>query len=103
MNFELSLPHDLQPAFAEVVAANMLASGMALRAPEREEPYTVEDCAKAVGLSERTIRTEISAGAWPLVARTGRKLVPVWAVRVRQAGGDPLEELNRRKKEGFLK
>lgn len=102
MKMELTVPEELLPMLAKPIAEELERKGLALRSPEREKPFTVEEAAAELGLSGRTVRTEVKAGDWPTVPRTGRVLIPVWAVRVRQRGGKPMEEFARMKKKGFL-
>jgi hypothetical protein len=97
MNLTISIPDEKAPEFASLVAAAMIEAGAEMKAPEREEPFTVPEAAKAIGLGERTINREIAAGLWPLVPRTGRNLIPVWAVRARQRGEDPAAILRKGK------
>jgi len=88
---------------AELMLQKMEAAGKVLPAPERSEPYSVPEVAAAMGISVSTVRAEVKGARWPLVPYTGRILIPAWAVRVRQAGGKPMEEVKRLKKEGYLK
>lgn len=74
---------------AEVVAAlreDMLASGVALAAPERTRPFSVAETAAELGVSESAVRREVDAGRLGRVPNTGRVLVPVRCVRARQDG-----------------
>jgi excisionase family DNA binding protein len=79
-------------------------AGLLVVPPERREPFTVAEVAAALSVSVDTIYGQIKAGRLPILPRMGVKLVPAWAVRIRQEGGDPMRELERRKmeeEEGF--
>jgi hypothetical protein len=101
MKLELSLK-DLTPeALADLCLERMAEKGLTLRPPERHEPFTVREAAEALRVSVHVIYADLAAGRMPEVPRMGVKRIPAWAVRMRQAGGDPMEHLERMAAENF--
>lgn len=103
MKIEVNLGDLTEEKLAELCLAKLEASGKVLPPPLREEPYRVSEAAQALGVSKDAIYADLRSGALPKIPRQAIKRIPAWAIRVRQRGGDPEEEWERMKAEGFLR
>lgn len=88
-----------EEALGDLLLRKSQEAGLLVMPPERREPYTVREASEALSVKPTTIYKQIEAGRLPVLPRMGVRLVPAWAIRIRQEGGDPMKELERRKKE----
>jgi excisionase family DNA binding protein len=80
---EVRLPEDQL-----VKLASLIASKTGGRGAESDRPYTVEEAARALGLSGDTIRRRVKAGLLPKVPNMGRTLIPACEIdRLRNPDG----------------
>lgn len=105
MKVELSLENLTEEGLAELCVARLEEAGLVVVPPVREEPYLVREAAEALSVSIDTIYREIAAKRLPVLPRLSVKRIPAWAIRIRQAGGDPMRMWRKleRTGEGFEK